>query len=150
MGLKSHILLKALPFLILILMFIVAIYSNSNSARLTNSATLYSIGVGAFSDTACTQNLTELNWGTIYAGDNKTLSFFLRNEGNTNITLSFTYGNWTPAQAVDIFTLQWSYSGVVLGPNSVYGLSFTLCSVYKAQIDFTEFHFEAVIMASTV
>jgi len=152
MGLKSRVFFKAFPFIILATMFIIAIYSNSNSAKLTNTATLYSTGVGAFSDTACTHNLTELNWGTIYAGDNKTLNLFLRNEGNTNINLSYTYGNWTPAKATNIFTLEWSYTGIVLGPNSVYGLSFTLCSVYKPypEIDFTEFRFDIVITANNV
>ena len=42
--------------------------------------------VKAFNDSACTQPLTEVDWGHMQCGESKELHFYVKNTGNQNIS----------------------------------------------------------------
>lgn len=42
--------------------------------------------VQAFNDSACTEPLTEVNWGSMQCGESKSLHFYVKNTGGQNIS----------------------------------------------------------------
>lgn len=88
--------------------------SASTLAVLTVNKNLGSTGtitttpnLGVYSDSACTQNVTTINWGTIAAGTNTTQTIYIKNTGTGTMTLSMTISNWTPTAASTYITLTW-------------------------------------------
>jgi hypothetical protein len=88
--------------------------SASTLAVLTVNKNLGSTGtitttpnLGVYSDSACTQNVTTINWGTIAAGTNTTQTINIKNTGTGTMTLSMTISNWTPTAASTYITLTW-------------------------------------------
>jgi hypothetical protein len=110
-----------------------------------NTGNLYAVGIFAYQDNACTLNLTALDWGTMYIGSNVSRLVFLRNEGNTNVLLSFTFGNFTPVEASTVFALSWDYNGQPLSSHAVLPVTFTLMSTYTLGINFTNFSFDITV-----
>jgi hypothetical protein len=67
--------------------------------------------IGVYSDVACTQNLTSINWGSITPGNNVTQTVYVKNTGTGSMTLSMTVSNWSPAQADTYLTITWNKQG---------------------------------------
>jgi hypothetical protein len=123
-----------------------------NSVTIQNVGNFYAVGISAYQDPGCTQNLTQINWGTIYAGNNATYVAYLLNTGNEPVNLTLTVGNWTPSNAANFINLTWNYNGAVCNPGQVMTATFTLQTVYAPypQIDFTSFSFDITVTASQV
>ena len=73
-----------------------------------------SVNVGVYADSGCTQNLTSINWGTLSPNSSATRTIYVKNTGNTPITLSMTKTNWNPANAEGPITLTWNREGTIL------------------------------------
>jgi len=131
--------------LILFVVLVTAVYMNSYTIR--NRGTLNTVNVAAYQDSQCIINLTVLDWGTIIAGDNLTRSGYLRNEGNINIKLKMTYGNWTLPYAANFLSLGWDCENWTLVPNQAAHANFTLYSIYAPYpaINFTSFAFDITV-----
>ena len=78
------------------------------------SGTISAINVGVYSDSACTQNCTTLNVGTLSPGGTFTQTVYIKNTGNVQETLSMTVNNWNPANASSYLTLTWNQQNTVL------------------------------------
>jgi hypothetical protein len=85
-----------------------------------------SVNIGLYLDSACTQNLTSIDWGIINAGENVTFTAYVRNQGNLNASLYKETSNWNPSNMSDYLTLSWDYAGQVLEPDAVLPAVFTL------------------------
>ena len=104
------------------------------------------VGVGVYWDAACTNPVTHINWGAIEPGSSQNVTVYIRNEGNTNVKLSCTTGNWNPPEAEQFLTLTWDYGDQWLAPNAVQPVTFTLSASPNIQgID--NFSFEITISA---
>jgi len=85
----------------------------------SNSGTINGIGVGVYSNLACTNVLTSVSWGTLNPGDTPTQTIYVMNNGTIPVTLTMTYGNWNPASAQSYITLTWNQQSTQLASGSV-------------------------------
>src|SRR3989337_2692051 len=95
-----------------------------------SSGTLSTVDVGVYSDSACTQTLTSIDWGTISPGNTVTRTIYVKNTGNAQITLSMTKSNWNPASADGPITLTWNRESTTLtaGQSTMATLTLTVSS----------------------
>ena len=106
---------------------------------------LLSVNIGAYSDSACTKNMTSINWGGVYPGDNQTAVMYIKNLGTANITLTIQTASWNPAVASSYFTLSSTYSGQTLKQGQVLPITFTLKVASTVNDPITNFGFNIVI-----
>jgi hypothetical protein len=63
-------------------------------------------GNGAFS----------VDWGKIYVGGSKNISFNLRSVSNVPVTLAFSISDWNPESIEPFIQISWDYSGNQISP----------------------------------
>jgi hypothetical protein len=59
-------------------------------------------------------------------GSNKTMTVYIRNEGNAVAALSEATQNWNPSTASSYMTLNWNYANQTLSVNQVLQVRLTL------------------------
>jgi hypothetical protein len=109
-----------------------------------STGTITAVNVGVYSNSACTQNLTSINWGTISPGDSVTRTIYVKNTGNTRITLAMTKTNWNPSTANGPITVAWNAENQSLDPGNVATATLTL-SVSSSISGITNFSVDIVI-----
>jgi hypothetical protein len=102
------------------------------------------IGVGIYGDSSCTNTTRSLNWGEISPNSNNNLTIYVRNEGNSAVSLRLTAVNWNPSNASSYMSLNWNYSGQNLKTNEVIPIKLTL-TVSPSINDITDFSFDTII-----
>lgn len=105
--------------------------------RINSFGELHLIGVEAYWDQNCTDIVRWVDWGIIEPGDNSTVSFYVKNKGTNNATLSINASNWEPLNASRYLTLSWNYSGAVLQPEQLVPVTLIL----NVNINVTGFEF---------
>jgi len=151
MRMMSHKKLTAIIFLLLTLGMIT--FNGTIKGLLTKTVTLPSqgtvkgIGVGVYSDSSCSSKVSSIDWGTAEPGSVKTVTVYIRNEGNAAITLSMSTTNWSPSTAPNYISLNWNYGGQTINPNGVIPVTLTL-SVSSSITGISSFTFDIVITAS--
>ena len=94
-----------------------------SSAPLTHNGTIETLNVGVFQDSACTQSLSTLNWGTLRPGTSANRTIYVKNTGNVPVTLNMTLTSWNPSAAASYITLTWNRQGTILSQgNSISAL----------------------------
>jgi hypothetical protein len=81
------------------------------SYNINNLAQVKSVGVEVYVDSQLTVRLTEINWGAVEPNESKTFTAYIRNAGNTPITLSLNTENWVPANASSMIHVSCDYLG---------------------------------------
>ena len=114
------------------------------STSLQSHGTIETIGVAAYMNSACTIPVTSVDWGKVAPGYSNTNTFYLRNEGNSDLTLTLHTNNWNPANAENYMTLNWNYAGQTISPNQVFQVTLTL-SVSQSISGVESFYFDIVI-----
>lgn len=117
------------------------------SRTVSNSGAVKGIGVGIYWNSACTNRTSSINWGIFDHGSNKTVTVYVRNEGNSAATLTRATQNWNPSTASSYMTLTWNYAGQTLSVNQVLQIRLTL-AVSSAVSGITSFSFDIVITAT--
>jgi len=84
------------------------------------------IGVGVYWDEECITPITTIDWGIVEPGSTTNKTIFVKNLGNTEITLSKQETNWNPTSAVNFITLVWNYEGQAISPAKSFELILTL------------------------
>jgi len=110
----------------------------------SNSGSVTAVGVGVYSDSACTTALSAISWGTLNPGDVKTYTIYVKNTGTVPVTLNMTVGNWNPPSASSYITLTWDKQNTVLSAGSVATSVLTL-SVSSSVSGVTSFSFDITI-----
>jgi len=117
----------------------------SSSVRLPTSGGITSVNLAVYWDSACTNPVTSIDWGTISPGGNKSLDVYIKNTGNIPITLSLAAENWSPSNAASYLTLTWDYvNGTVIQAGGVKKVTLTL-TVSNSIQGITSFSFDIVI-----
>jgi len=80
-------------------------------------------------------------------GSDKTVTVYVRNEGNTVVTLSKVAQNWNPSTASSYMTLNWNYAGQTLSVNQLLQVKLTLV-VSPSVSGITNFSFDITITAT--
>jgi hypothetical protein len=103
-----------------------------------------SVNVGVFQEYGCTNNLTSLEWGTIFPGDSATRTIYVKNIGTEPITLTMTTTNWNPSNANGPITLTWNRESTTLDVGEVTSARLT-SSVSSSISGITTFNMDVVI-----
>jgi hypothetical protein len=103
--------------------------------------------IGVYSNALCTVPKTSLTWGTLEPGASQTQDCYIKNEGNTPLTLSLQTSNWSPAAAENYLGLSWNYNGAPLAVGAVVHVTFTL-SVDAGIQGVTTFSFDVTIVGT--
>lgn len=115
-----------------------------SSQTLQSSGTVTTVNVGVYSDSGCTQNLTSINWGTIYPGNSTTSIIYVKNIGSLPVTLTMTTGSWVPSNANTYISLSWNREGTVLTAGQSTTATLTLSATPDAA-NITSFSFNIII-----
>jgi hypothetical protein len=111
---------------------------------ISNVGSVKAIGVGVYWDQNCTSAVSAIDWGILEPGSTKNVTVYIKNEGNTAISLSMTTSNWNPSNATSYLSLNWDYDGQTLAPESI--AEVTLVLTVSANITgITNFSFDIVI-----
>jgi hypothetical protein len=90
------------------------------------SGSIKGVGVGIYSDLTCNNPKSSIDFGVLEPGSQKDFPFYLRNEGNTDLSLSMTSNNWDPVEAEDYLSLTWDREGQQTYPGQVVRCVLTL------------------------
>jgi hypothetical protein len=127
-----------------ILMMTTALAVIQPSRTVTNSGTIEALNVGVYQDSACTQALSTLNWGTLKPGTSANRTIYVKNTGNAALTLNMTVTSWNPSAASSYITLTWDRQDSILTQgNSVPAL--LVLSVSANVNGFTDFNCTTII-----
>jgi hypothetical protein len=114
---------------------------------ISSSGTVTAINVGVYSDSACTTELSFIDWGTISPGNSENSTIYLKNTGNAPITLSMTKTNWNPANADGPITLTWNRESATLDVDQVTTATLTI-SLSESISGITNFSVDIVIIGT--
>lgn len=117
------------------------------SYSIPTTGMISSVNVGVFADSACTQNLTAISWGSVYPGESVGRVAYVKNTGNTPITLSMATSGWSPANANGPITVVWDREGVSLSSGQVVAATITL-STSPSISGITDFSVTIIITGS--
>lgn len=123
---------------------------NQATKKLSSTGTIQiqtTPGLGVYSDSWCTTEKTSIAWGTLEPGETKTVTLYIKNEGNVATTLSLETSNWSPSTAANFISLDWNYNEQPISPNNSVGITLTL-SVDNEITGITSFDFEITIIGS--
>jgi len=113
---------------------------------LHNTVTIKGVGVGIYTNSSCTQRLTSVDWGLAENGTVKNMTAYIRNEGNTPVTLTMQTTNWNPSNASQYISVTWNYTGQSIGINN--GVSVVLFLSIAPNIQgISVFSFDITILA---
>lgn len=98
----------------------------SISKTLDSTGTVTAVNVGVYSDSGCTTPKTSIDWGTISPGNTITSTVYVKNTGNTPITLSMTKANWIPPGANGPITVTWNREDTTLSVGQSVAATLTL------------------------
>lgn len=145
---KSLTVLVAIAVLVVILgIFNIANTIQLSQTRISNTATITSIGVSVWQDSNLTIQVGFIDWGVIDPGENKTLVYYVKSEANIPSTLSLTTENWQPSNASTWISLSWNLEGVIIDVAEAVEAQLTL-SVSPDIENITSFSFDIVISGS--
>jgi hypothetical protein len=116
----------------------------SVSQSVSSSGSVTAINVGVYSDSSCTQNLTTIDWGTVAPGNSVTKTVYVKNTGNSDITLSMTKNGWNPTSANGPITVTWNKESTTLSAGASAAAIITL-SVSSGISGITTFSVNIVI-----
>jgi uncharacterized repeat protein (TIGR01451 family) len=97
------------------------------SQNVSSSGTIAtSPNIGVYSDSACTTNMTSVNWGSVAAGGTATQTVYVKNTGTGTMTLSLAVSNWIPSGASTYITISWNQQGTQLSAGGSVAATLTL------------------------
>jgi hypothetical protein len=117
--------------------------SSSGSIQIQTTA-----DIGVYSNPTCTTPKTSLSWGTLQPGGSQTQDCYIKNEGNTALTLSLQTSSWSPSVAESYLDLSWDYNGNPINADAVVHVTFTL-SVDSGITGVTTFSFDITIVGTS-
>jgi hypothetical protein len=112
--------------------------------RVPNSGNVKAVEVGVYWDSACTNNVTSIDWGFLEPGSTVSKTVYVKNNGNTRLMLNMTKDSWSPTSASLYITLSWNREGYVLEPGAYVQTVLTL-SVSQSISGVTSFSFNIII-----
>jgi hypothetical protein len=111
------------------------------------SGSIRGVGVGVYGDSLCENPISSVDFGLLDPGSQKDFTFYLRNEGNTDLSLSMTVKNWIPAEAADYMSLDWNQEGQLIRSGQIISCVITLSVSTNIQ-DITSYSLTITITAT--
>ena len=91
--------------------------------------------------------MTTINWGVLEAGETSHIPIFVKNIGETKITLGLFTENWSSQQASENMHLSWDYDGIIIQPNQIVNGSLTL-QIDQNCPELSQYGFDIIIVGS--
>ena len=129
---------------ILVVILGTLIWASGWSRTIAHADSMRGIGVGIYWDQSCTNRTLSLGWGLIEPGSNSTVMVYVRNEGDSAVSLWIATSNWTPSSASSYMTLIWNYSDRMLSVDEVIPIELIL-TISPTASGITDFSFDIVI-----
>jgi hypothetical protein len=114
------------------------------SKTIKTSGILTSAYLGVYSDNACTQSISEIAWGTIFPGSSASKTFYIKNLGSSQVTLTMSVMNWSPSTANGPVAVSWNRQWTTLAANQVLSATLTV-AVSSSASGFSTFGVDVVI-----
>lgn len=110
----------------------------------SDGTVVLAVNIGVYTNSQCTQNCTNVSWGTLNPGDTTSKIVYVKNTGTVPVTLTMTTENWVPTNANSVITLAWDQQDTVLdaGQSTPANLTLTVASDTGA---LTNFSFNIII-----
>ena len=105
------------------------------------------IEIDIYSNYECTNVLTNVEWGEIEAGESSSSTIYVKNNGDTSVTLSLTTENWSSNTAQDNMNLSWDFDGNPVQSGEVVEVTLSL-SVDPDCPELDNFGFDIIIIGS--
>jgi len=125
----------------------IVIGANIVQVTLHSSGKIKAVNVEVFLDQNCTDIASSIDWGMLEKGEQKTTVLYVKNTGNTPLTLSLTTQNWTPTNATTYIKVSWNLENATITADQVLQVDITM-SVLPSVSGFTDFSFDIVITGS--
>jgi hypothetical protein len=117
---------------------------------LGNTGSVNAVGVGVYWNSTGTNPVTSFNWGMLDPNSTKTITCYIKNEGNQVLTLSMTTANWNPSTATQYMTFSWNLGGQTINPGQIKQAIFTLQIFANATSGgITNFSFDVTIIGTS-
>jgi len=110
----------------------------------SDGTVISAVNIGAYTDSDCTQNCTNISWGTLNPDTTTSKTIYVKNTGTVPVTLTMATENWTPTDADDYLTLTWNQQNTILDPDESTPANLTL-TVAADTGDLTNFSFNIII-----
>ena len=127
---------------VLLVTSVLAILMSNTS--IPNTGEIKGINVSVYQNSACTTPLSSWNWSLLEPGSSTLKTMYVKNEGNTPMTLNLTTNTWTPPGAATYVTVTWNREGAVVNAGSNVQANVTL-AVSPSVTGITSFSFVMVI-----
>jgi hypothetical protein len=124
-----------------------AMSSAQMSKTIGNAGSVTAVGVGVYWNSDGTNPVSSFSWGMIDPGTNESITCYIKNEGNSAVTLSMSTSSWNPSNATQYMTLSWNLGGATLTPGQIKAATFTL-AVSASVHGITSFSFNIIIVGS--
>ena len=121
---------------------------NQSSIKFSNTGSIAiqtTPGIGVYSNSDCSNDLTSLPWGTLSPGESNSITCYFKNEGDIATTLFLTVENWSCTGAETYLTVEWDYDGTSIEPNQTIPITLTL-SVNQDIQGVESFSFDIIII----
>jgi hypothetical protein len=117
------------------------------SRKISNTATIKTVGINVFQNVNLTSPVTSIDWGMLEPGQTKNCTVYLWSTSNVPISLSMYTANWNPTNASAFLSLSWNYKGQVIAPSASIPATFSL-AVNASISGITTFSFDIWIVGS--
>jgi hypothetical protein len=106
-------------------------FSDSNGdGYLDNVSIAESVGFGrsidVYSEVNCRNTVQSIDWGMLSPGEEKNVTIYVRNEGESSTVLALDVYGWSPAEAPNYMTVTWNYSGAPVNSGQTVAIQLTL------------------------
>ena len=105
------------------------------------------IEIDVYSDGACTNVLSNVEWGEIEAGGESNVDVYVKNNGDTSVIISLVTENWSDSMAAANLEVSWDYNGGLIQSGEVRRVTFTL-SVDPDCPELSSFGFDLIVIGS--
>jgi len=127
---------------VLLMTSVLAILMSNTS--IPNSGEIKGVNVSVYQNSACTIPLSSWNWSLLEPGSSTLKTMYVKNEGNTPMTLNMTTNTWVPSNAPTYVTVTWNRESAVVNAGSNVQANVTL-AVSPSITGITSFSFTMVI-----
>lgn len=111
------------------------------------SGNIKAVGISVYTDSAGTIVATKVDWGMLEPGQKVNTTLYLKNTSNVPVSVSLAVGNFNPAVGQTYLACTWNYSGGVLNPGMIVGVTLTL-NVASTITGITAFSFDLGIVGT--
>ena len=115
----------------------------------SNSGSITAIGVELYWDSACTNPISAIDWGSSMPGSTQEKNIYVKNDGTINSMLNLVTSNWIPTLTADYMILSWNRENYILSAGEVVSAKLTLVIASDIDSGIADFSFDITITGTS-